>query len=644
MSEVLRAFLGGELSASDLRATFDSKTKTDWNVFGLKGTAAMFLNKLVKYLPDQEELADRLRAALPAPESVDDAGRRMAAFSDYLATLIETGVASKADIQPSRAAFFLSGWWHIQDPETWPIYFVTARDALRKREGFQPSTQPTESYRTFRDLFLHVASELKISCWEMEHVCAWLEEEKPPPPPPPPPPPGGKIWLIAPGPGAERWGEFREEGIAAIGWAALGDLRNYSKLEEYREALAGLRETDALPIHDALACYEFAHEMQEGDVVYAKRGQASVIGKGTIRSDYVYDESRGDYPHIRKVEWTEVGDWKPREKPLVTKTLTEIGQYPQLVDQIEAAIGGSKPLLPPRGGGRYEIEDAISELFFGQSEIEETQRLLQSKKNIVLQGPPGTGKTYFALRLAWLVLRSKDPTRLASVQFHQSYSYEDFVQGYRPTGEGGFERRDGPFLRFCDQALQDQENHYVLIIDEINRGNLSKILGELMMLIEADKRDPQWAIQLAYSSEDDPPFHVPPNLVVIGTMNTADRSLALVDYALRRRFAFVDVEPAFTSEAFRKHLEETLRVDSGLRERIVTRLMALNREIAADPGLGRGFRIGHSYFCNAPADDPCDEVWYERIVHTELDPLLREYWFDDEDKVEAAVGGLLEDL
>ncbi|HEY0094371.1 MAG TPA: AAA family ATPase, partial [Archangium sp.] len=235
------------------------------------------------------------------------------------------------------------------------------------------------------------------------------------------------------------------------------------------------------------------------------------------------------------------------------------------------------------------------------------------------------------------------PEHVCFVQFHPSYAYEDFVQGYRPAKGGGFELRDGPFLRFCEQALQDKDDTYVLIIDEINRGNLGKVLGELMMLIEADKREPRWATSLAYADEKEVPFYVPPNLYILGTMNTADRSLAMVDYALRRRFAFVDVEPALDEPTFQRLLTSR-GASATLIERIRNRVQKVNALIGKDEGLGKGFLVGHSYFCGPPAPGQvCDDDWYQRIVDYELEPLLREYWFDRPKRAEEATALLLED-
>ena len=245
---------------------------------------------------------------------------------------------------------------------------------------------------------------------------------------------------------------------------------------------------------------------------------------------------------------------------------------------------------------------------------------------MVIQGAPGVGKSFVARKLAYALMGYKDPTRVRTVQFHQSYGYEDFVQGYRPT-QNGFGLRDGVFLTFCKRALDDPNERYVFIIDEINRGNLSKILGELMLLIESDKRSSEWGVKLAYAERAEERFYVPSNVFILGMMNTADRSLAVVDYALRRRFSFASVEPAFGSEAFRDPLLKTGVADA-IADRLIERMSALNEAFTADTtNLGRGYSIGHSFFM--PNEEGAyNAEWYERGVKAEIVPLLEEYWFD----------------
>ena len=288
----------------------------------------------------------------------------------------------------------------------------------------------------------------------------------------------------------------------------------------------------------------------------------------------------------------------------------------------------------------YTLDAAAADVFLDRADIERLISQLTRKKALVLQGPPGTGKTFIAQRLAWVLAEERSTERIEAVQFHQSYGYEDFVRGYRPTEDGGFVLRDGPFLGFCERARDDDQRPHVLLIDEINRGNLSRIFGELLMLIEADKRSEEWAVRLAYPRADNERFHVPKNLYLIGTMNTADRSLALVDYALRRRFAFFTVEPAFGQPRFRRYLEER-GVPASVRNRIGERLTALNETIAEDSDLGAGFRIGHSYFCDPPSGGSADyDRWFEEVVTFDIEPLLEEYWFDRPGTASEAAAGL----
>lgn len=286
----------------------------------------------------------------------------------------------------------------------------------------------------------------------------------------------------------------------------------------------------------------------------------------------------------------------------------------------------------------YSRDDAMNGLFFTEAEFDRMIAALRQKKNIVLQGPPGVGKTFIAKRLAYYLLEEKAESRVKVVQFHQSYSYEDFIQGYRPRPDGGFELKDGVFFEFCRRAMRSDKK-FVIIIDEINRGNLSKIFGELLMLIEADKRGEEHKVTLAYAETEEDFFYIPDNVYLIGTMNTADRSLAIVDYALRRRFRFINLTPRFDSPKFRSFLLDR-RVGVELADRIIERMSDLNRGIAQDSkNLGPGYQIGHSYFCPPLNLQGADE-WYHNVIDHEIAPLLEEYWFDDSEKVESLLAGL----
>lgn len=269
----------------------------------------------------------------------------------------------------------------------------------------------------------------------------------------------------------------------------------------------------------------------------------------------------------------------------------------------------------------YTEEDFLSEVFMDAERYGTLVNLLKTKKNIILQGAPGVGKTFVAKRLAFSIMGQKDTSRVMMVQFHQSYSYEDFIMGFRPSKDG-FELSPGPFYQFCKKAHDDDERDYFFIIDEINRGNVSKIFGELMMLIEKEKRGEK--LRLLYSNEL---FSVPKNVYIIGMMNTADRSLAIIDYALRRRFAFFELEPAFDSEGFKAIIQQA---NNPKFNALVEQIKSLNDFISKDESLGSGFRIGHSYLC--PNSEVTDN-WLKAVVEFELLPLLREYWFDEPSKI-----------
>lgn len=439
-------------------------------------------------------------------------------------------------------------------------------------------------------------------------------------------------WLYAPGENAAQWEDFFNQGIMALGWSASGDARGFSSREAIKDKL---RESygQGPMINPSLAVWQMLHDMKVGDVIFAKQGRHKIIGRGVVISDYnfVEDYPIEDYCHQRQVKWTHKGEWAYPKDNAPMKTLTDMTAYTGIVDSLNdlfadesGAEDEPETVEPEITYPAYTPEDFLSDVFMSSEDYTTLVQLLRKKKNVILQGAPGVGKTYAAKRLAYSMMGVKDQERVAMVQFHQSYSYEDFIMGFRPCSNG-FELRQGAFYTFCKKAQDDPDNEYFFIIDEINRGNLSKIFGELFMLIESDKRGGM-GLQLLYADER---FSVLANVLIIGMMNTADRSLAMMDYALRRRFAFFDMAPGFATEGFRSY-QESLHSDRF--DRLIACVESLNQAISEDESLGDGFRIGHSSFCNLTPETLTDSD-LTGIVRFELVPLLREYWFDEPQKV-----------
>ena len=394
----------------------------------------------------------------------------------------------------------------------------------------------------------------------------------------------------------------------------VGEIQNYTLFNDngnkrrifqnFLDAKAGdmVIGYESTPVKQIVAIFRVNAE-QDGERIYFEKleGLSSPIDFATLKA----------CPELEKMEYFSI-----IQGSLFKLTKDE---YEFIIDLIRE----ENPVpTAEKNKDEYSKEKFLDQVYMTEAKYDRLVAVLTRKKNIILQGAPGVGKTYAAKRLAYSMMGEKDDDRIEFVQFHQNYSYEDFMMGYKPV-EDGFELKYGIFYRFCQKAANHPDKDYFFIIDEINRGNMSKIFGELLMLIEADYRETKTT--LAYNGLS---FSVPKRLHIIGMMNTADRSLAMIDYALRRRFSFFDMEPGFDSEGFIKYQEAFANVTFNT---LIDRIKELNREIANDKSLGKGFCIGHSYFCNTKE---CTDEWMQDVVDFDILPMLAEYWFDDTDKLQ----------
>ena len=455
-------------------------------------------------------------------------------------------------------------------------------------------------------------------------------------------------WLYAPGRQANHWQTDLESSSMGIGWEELGNLSNYSSRDEIIRTMQRIYGTDNDYPNDSLACWQFENDIHIGDIVYAKRGRTVIFARGVVSSNPFFVEDDTEYLNRRYISWELFNEPYNSSVQLSMKTLTQITDD-DLIEKLETRP--RTPYLQPASSNAsasmpapniacepYTDADLLEDVFVSPEQLDMLKQLLERKKNVILQGAPGTGKTYLARRLAWDVVGCKDSSRVAFVQFHQSYAYEDFVQGLRPTKAGTFEVRDGTFVRFCKQAAARPDEKYVFIIDEINRANVSKVFGELLMLIEADHRGE--TCTLPYD-EGDAQFSVPDNVYLIAMMNTADRSLAFMDYALRRRFAFFNMVPAFEAPRFKSYLAQC---STDKLKNVIDQVKTLNKCINRDPALGSGFCIGHSYFYRTDLSELSrDEVqtWLKSVIKFDIEPLLKEYWFDEPEKADEETKKLL---
>ena len=423
-------------------------------------------------------------------------------------------------------------------------------------------------------------------------------------------------------PESNSWSDLQNNNYIGFSYEKLDNLQNYKTQNSIKEALMNNYDNNKSYGVEAQSLYQFVNTLKNNDIVYILDANSNkLLGRCKIIGEYEFDKNN-PICHTRKVEWLDV---KTCSHPgsIENKPLRKITLYTGYIKQINDSLGITNEIIENKGN-KYTEKDFLDEVFIDKEKYDDIKTILKKKKNIILQGAPGVGKSFAANRLAYSIIGEKKPERVCNIQFHQSYSYEDFIEGYRPT-ENGFIKTPGIFYNFCKLAeADDEENPYFLIIDEINRGNLSKIFGELLVLIESDKRDQ--GIRLLYSDEV---FSIPKNLYIIGMMNTADRSLAIMDYALRRRFAFIEFSPAFETDGFKNKQKE---IHNDKYNNLITEIIELNKYIVEDNSLGKGFQIGHSYFI-PEKNTVIDDYWLRNLVNFELLPLIEEYWFDNPSEI-----------
>jgi MoxR-like ATPase len=433
-------------------------------------------------------------------------------------------------------------------------------------------------------------------------------------------------WSFSPGQDAELWDRSVANGEITIGWGELGDLSKYKSIEEMLDAHKKAYGSEREPTNNARCTWEFANVMQSGDLIYAKRGRSRLIGIGEVTGVYRWDGERKQHKSVRSVAWHKVGDWALPERDMFgMKTLTDISTASDFIERLDELADWStkqlessdEEIVPARLAlaPQYTLELLAADSGFPIGWLTQVRDRLVRKRHLVLQGPPGTGKTFLAKGLARAEV-SGSAGIIEALQFHPSYSYEDFVQGIRPKARAGsvtFELTPGHFLRFCDRARAVEPAPAVLIIDEFNRANLSRVFGELMYLLEYREE----SVQLAAGGAA---FAIPQNILIIATMNTADRSIALIDHALRRRFSFVQVAPDYS--VLRKRLEH----DGLPAESLIKTLESVNREIADE-----NLEVGISFFMK---DGPALKQRLRQIWEGELEPYLEEVFYDKKPTME----------
>lgn len=439
-----------------------------------------------------------------------------------------------------------------------------------------------------------------------------------------------QYWVYTPDAALRLWEDFYRRGYVAIDREAPEDLRTYSTRGDLAESLKEKFGVTPSYRDTVSSLWQFANAMNDGDILYVRNRASGIVGRGIVKSSYMYDESKREYRHVRTVNWTHKGEWQA-DPVIPAKTLADITAYTGVRRRLESQIAGSPDPedLPDTAAGSfppYTKDDFLAEVFIDAAEYARLRDLLVLKKNVILTGAPGVGKTFTAERLAYSIIGEKNPDLVRTVRFHPGYRYEDFVMD-KPSLQTGAAQTTGVFYDFCREAESDDRSCF-FIIDDMDRGDIGRIFGELLALIENTRRGS--AIHLSYRDEE---FSIPENVYLIGTMTSPESAGISGDRSFHRRFSFFNLEPAFDSAGFRKILNETAdeKLDS-----LVRTVITLNREIAAEPSLGDSFRIGHSYFLNAGS-----AIRADALVEYDLLPLISSYRQADPTKIKAWTTKLL---